>query len=111
MNKISLPIDGEKLNEILRKKQIKKKTASEAMGYCSAYLTWAIGHNSIAKAATVLLRTMYKIDYESYKPTEDEDEEELAASTKDNKSAIDYDKLNEVLYDAVFRAVRDALKE
>ena len=108
MNKSTMMIDGSKLEKQLSKKSIKKTNASVEMGFCHSYLTWAIKSGSIARSATILLKKLYGIDFDSYKLITEEDTEASEANQKSFE--LDYASLNEVLYDAVFRAVRDALQ-
>ena len=107
MYKNMLKINSAKLEKELKKRNLTKTEVSKQLGYGETYIVNVTSRGMISEPAAKLLKNLYNIDYDSYKHVQEEPAPEPPAPTP---AAIDYDKLNEILYDAVFRAVRDALK-
>lgn len=105
MNKNVVEIDAARLNNELRKRNLTKVEVSRGLGYGDSYMTNVTFRGLIAEPAVKLLKSIYNMDYEDYKPLKNEPEPVKEVSPK-IEVVIDYEKL----YDAMYRAVRDALK-
>ena len=107
-HKCTVRFDSDKLERELHIRKVSKAEASRQIGYGETYLANAATRGTISEPAIKLLKTVYNIDFDSIKV--DEPGEIIREKVIMQHPEIDYDKLNEILYDAVFRAVRDALK-
>ena len=107
MYKNMIKIDSAKLEKELKKRNLTKMEVSKQLGYGETYIVNVTSRGMISEPAAKLLNNLYNIDIDSYKYVQEEPVPQAPAPAP---AAIDYDKLNEILYDAVFRAVRDALK-
>jgi hypothetical protein len=113
MSQKRLPVNVKKLTQELKKHGMTKRRAAKEMGFSSAYFYYITKEETISESASILLKKLYDIDYEKYKREEKVNEAPVEPEKKpENKEffEINYDKLNEILYNSVFRAVRDALQ-
>ena len=114
-NKHCIQINGKILAKELKQRKVSRAEASIQIGYGSSYVNNCILRGYIAEPATKLLKSYYNIDFEKYKyvkpntAEKDESAEKAEESKETANTVLDYSKLNDILYDAVFRAVRDAL--
>lgn len=94
-------IDGDVLVEELRKRGLDLYQASEEMGYSRKYLHECIKRGTIHPATIRMLNVMYGIKRVN-------NDEGGAKSEKRSEETIDYGKLYQVIYDAVYTAVKKA---
>ena len=72
----SLPIDGEKLRQLIHSKGHYLIDISEEMGYGISTLSQVIRRGKITNAMAYMLDSMYGIKYQEYAPTKEEPIEE-----------------------------------
>lgn len=107
-------IDGKKLNNELRKRELTKAGVSQELGYSPVFISNACARNVINTPATLLLEKLYNIKYEDYAPDKEENESELNESVSKEVSVIPedfYDKMYQMIYSAVYEAVKKAWSE
>ena len=107
MNYQKVKVDRERLYNSLKVRGLKAQTISTEMGFSKRYISNSMSRGYISASAAKLLETMYGIKPDEYEP--------IKSVTVDNqidtpplKLDIDYDKLAQVIYDAVYTAVKRA---
>jgi len=96
------PIDPDKLRKLFKRSKLAVDRVSEEMGYASTYFYNSFKRKSISSQAKELLNMKYGIEYDEYKPVEENFAvEELTSGTC---IVIDYDKLEECIVRAINRA-------
>lgn len=102
-------INSAKFKEELDKRKLNKASVSQGLGFGNNYITDAIRRGRISNNAVRMLEVFYGISPDTYSVKEDLQVVEPVAEEKD--SVIDYDRLREVIYDAVYWAVKKAWSE
>lgn len=105
-----LPIDGKKLEAILKANELCKNDVSQAIGYSRMYLTDCICNNLMPIVTIKALEGLYHIPYELYAPAKKEETKKAASSEEvDLKDKLVKDltagEFAKIVYDAVFAAI------
>lgn len=95
-----------KLKEQFKKRGLNSSKAGVELGYSANYFANVRARGKMSKSATILLDRVYGIKESDY-VVQDEQEVKVEAISPQ----IDYDKLYEVIYSAVYQATKMALKE
>ena len=112
-----LPVHPQLLEMALNQRGENFSTVAARMGFCNKYLSRKVREDrAINKYDVSFLEAVYGIPYEEYKPTEllnakDSKSDNLSdspAEIKDIKVEIDYEKLADVIYKAVYSASYEA---
>lgn len=92
----------------LEKRNLIKREVSLELGFKDNYLTDCIRRKRISNSAVKMLEVLYNIKPDSYCCVEKVEEK---VPEVEKESVIDYDRLREVIYDAVYWAVKKAWAE
>lgn len=103
----SYPVDGKKMKKLFSERNILLATASKKMGYASNYLSCANNRGELSAAAAHLLQAYFNSYPEAYAP----DKEQAEAPKEVNTTLTDYKQLYQVIYTAVYEAMKKALNE
>lgn len=102
-------IDPNKLRAELTMRNLKLRTACEAMGYSKQALNDVLKRGHIGKPMATMLDKLFNIkidDYKLYPEPEDAENEPILAS-----DGLDYEKLYKTIYAAVYNAVKQAWRD
>ena len=103
------PIDGEALRKELKKRDLSFTDTSRNLGYSANIITTGIRQNKLSGAVIQALKLAYNIRPESYVI------EEAASSGGVSSSfcseSTDWNKLSDIIYQAVYTAMHKALSE
>ena len=102
-------VNPDKLSRELEKRGLAKATASREMGFCEAYLSQVMQRGVISKVAARALESTYNIRLVDYALKEATPE--LVAPPAPVQLELDYVKLRNIIYDAVYSAVKKAWSE
>lgn len=94
----------------LEKRNLAKREVSRELGFKDGYLNDCIRRGRIGNSAVKMLEVLYNIKSETYCVIEEKKVEEKVPEVE-KESVIDYDKLRDVIYDAVYWAVKKAWSE
>ena len=114
MRKLSMiTIDGDALKRALEQRDLTGTRVSRDMGYNDGYIANAINRNSITPSGAKMLDVMYGIPLSEYEKKEQavETVEQIEETAKEEINVIDYDKLYQIIYVAVYDAVKRAWSE
>lgn len=92
----------------LEKRNLAKREVSRELGFKDGYLNDCIRRGRIGNGAVKMLEVLYNIHPDSYCNVEKVEEK---VPEVEKESVIDYDRLREVIYDAVYWAVKKAWAE
>ena len=102
-------IDSVKFLDELEKRNLNKTAVSEDLGFGKKYITDALRRGRISNNAVRMLEAFYAIKPDSY--CVEDNVNYIEIMTDEKESVIDYDKLRETIYDAVYWAVKKAWAE
>lgn len=118
---VNIEIDGTKLAEIFKKRGLKMQDVSRDCGFEGSYFSHKIRENRMAKSAMILLQDRYKIypnEYELDKPEPEIVSAELLPVEFTRSTEVEFTisedtakKLHQIIYSAVYEAVKLALNE
>ena len=118
---VNIEIDGTKLAEIFKKRGLKMQDVSRDCGFDGSYFSHKIRENRMTKSAMILLQDRYKIypgDYELTKPEPEIVSAELLPVECIRSTEVEFTisedtvkKLHQIIYSAVYEAVKMALNE
>lgn len=119
---VNIEIDGTKLAEIFKKRGLKMQDVSRDCGFDGSYFSHKIRENRMTKSAMILLQDRYKIypnEYELDKPEPEIVSAELLpveftrqyTEVEFTVSEDTAKKLHQIIYSAVYEAVKLALNE
>lgn len=94
-------VDKSRLYAALKQRGASAQTASRAFGYNDGFLSNACYEGKLTDTTVILLEKVYGIKEEDFAPVKKQD----SASTKPAET-IDYDKLYQTIYTAVYHAYR-----
>lgn len=102
-------VNPDKLSRELEKRGLAKATASREMGFCESYLSQVMQRGVISKVAARVLENTYNIRLADYElkgtaPTP-------VAPPAPVQLELDYVKLRNIIYEAVYSAVKKAWSE
>lgn len=114
---VTIEIDGTKLAEIFRKRGLKMQDVSRDCGFDGSYFSHKVRENRMTKSAMILLQDRYKIYPSEYEVAKPEPEivqaellpVELSRSTEFTISEDTAKKLHQIIYSAVYEAMKMAL--
>lgn len=114
---VAIEIDGAKLAEIFRKRGLKMRDVSIDCGFEGSYFSHKVRENKMPKSAMILLQDRYKIypsEYELDKPEPEIVRADLlpVEVTQSMEFVISDEaakKLHQIIYSAVYEAVKMAL--
>lgn len=98
---IVVKINGEALRDELESRGIDRNALSETLGFGRYYINSACNRGKIGKSATVSLDKLYGIDPSIYVI----DDEVIPVKKEEPKDIIDYDRLYEVVKNAMLDAL------
>ena len=101
-------INGMNLMCELEKRNLNNGDVSEELGFKRGYIRDALRRERISNGAIKMLEVLYNIKPDSYCVVDEKQEEPVV---EEKESVIDYDKLRETIYDAVYWAVKKAWAE
>lgn len=82
------------------------------MGYNLSYIGNTVARNKIAPSGARMLEVLFNIRLEEYAKKQDATVEDVVEKTiKEETTAIDYDKLYQIIYAAVYDAVKRVWSE
>ena len=102
-NRAMFQIDREKLYEALKKRGLRNTAVCADLGMSGSYLANCAHRGKITETSAVLLERLYNIKREEYQLVQEEPV--IPAKTPD-VAALDYDKLYQTIYAAVYHAVK-----
>ncbi len=107
-NQTSIKIDRDKLEKAVRKRGMTMADASREIGRNENYLANLKHYGTISKASMVTMEKVLNIKQEEVEFCDEQEQpEELPALAP----ALDLDKLYEIIYTAVYHAVKQAWKD
>lgn len=92
----------------LEKRNLKNSDVSEELGFKRGYIKDALRRGRISNGAIKMLEVLYNIKPDSYCVIDAKQEKSVV---EEKESVIDYDRLRETIYDAVYWAVKKAWAE
>ena len=116
--KTLIEIDGLKLENAVLSRGITMRFASQELGYSDWFLSNCKSRNTINKAAATGLSNRFGIQLDEYKKTEPEILKVMEEAEKEEQPeavlesiAFDFEKLGEIIYTAVYEAVKKVWAE
>lgn len=109
-NTVTIRIDPEKLTREFEKRNLMMKAVSRELGYNEDYFAGCRQRCKISKSAAMSLQNKYNIRVEEYEAREEPPAPKLE-TTAAQPVEIDYTKLYNVIYEAVYSAVKKAWSE
>ena len=110
----TMRIDADKLYEELQKRHLSAREVSLKIGYHPAYINQALVRGKISNPGVVALKNMFNIDRESYELVEEPavpEPEYTSLPPVPVSFELDYDRLGEIIFKAVYEAVKKAWSE
>lgn len=103
-------IDGQKLKAEIKRRGLTEKEISLELGWSQSYITDAIQRGMLRDSAILMLDKLYNIKIDDFvAEIEPEGVTEVSEPDVDSRSPqIDADKLYDVIYRAVYSAVKNA---
>lgn len=113
MKKITISINSEALKNELAKRNLTLKNASSEMGYSDSFMQGVVKKREINVPAMKMLEMMYNIKPEIYILQEETEPEQMVFEEihESEGIAFDFDKLHEIIYNAVYTAVKRAWQD
>lgn len=110
MKKNMVSVSKEKLYRELEKRGLNHSEVSTEIGFAQWFISNSASRGKINRTGAIMLEKLYNIKPEDYAPDPD-NTPEIIEPVKEAQNIIDYEKLGEVIYDAVYRAVKTAWSE
>lgn len=106
-----IEINGSKLKEAIFKRGMTESGVALEIGYDPGYIRKACSIGKLNRSTVKMLQTMYHINPDYFVIPEEPKEVEPVAELRVAEPVIDYDKLKDIIYDAVYQAVKNAWSE
>lgn len=100
-------VNPDKLSHELEKRGITKAVASREIGFCESYLSQVMQRGVISRVAARVLESTYNIHLADYELKETAP----VAPPAPAQLELDYVKLRNIIYEAVYSAVKKAWPE
>lgn len=97
-------VDYSRLDYLLKKRGLTAAKAGRELGFSDNYFANVKARGRITKSGAILLERVFGIKAEDYSMNE-------AEPVNEKPAEFDYDRLYEVIYTAVYQAVKMAWKE
>lgn len=101
-----MPIYSDKLEAALKAHGLNKCDTSERLGFGRRYLSDSMRRERLSSNAVAGINLLFSIDPKLYV----KDTEEEVTTEPEKEEDINYVKLYEVIYSAVYKAIIDAMK-
>lgn len=103
-------VNPDKLSCELEKRNLTKAIASREMGFCDSYISQVMQRGVISKVAARALENTYNISLADYELREAAPATPVAPPAS-AQLELDYVRLRNIIYDAVYSAVKKAWSE
>lgn len=113
MSSKQINVDGKKLADAFKKRGMPYSQAARECGYESNYFAKAAYRGKMSKSAAVMLQALYRMERTEYEPESNPVTigPGSEVQTADNTRTVDFDSLYNVIYEAVYQAVKKAWSE
>ncbi len=106
------PVVWSKLEREFEKRGMTASDVARELGYSKGYFAGRKNENDTLPVAVVrMLDKLYDIRYDEYKPTDSDMDTKPVYEPVPLQVEIDYQKLHDCIYDAVYQAVKKAWAE
>lgn len=110
INKNMIVIDGEKLRNVLKNREIAQNEVSRALGYSSNYLSMCLRANKVRKNVIEYLWREHGIKPILFVPTKEPEKNDIQTISEMPSDEF-FKELHKVIYSAVYEAVKKAWSE
>lgn len=108
--KRGIDIDGQVLRKYIELLGKSLSQVSKELGYNGSFMSKCIRTNRLPKSAAIMIEKLYNIPLVSYEKPE-MSQQIVEDHHEQETSDIDYQKLGDVIYNAVYEAVKKAWSE